>query len=110
MEANNVAVKPAKREVLLGNGSTYPCGSKAPTSPPTTVRRPFVLRAPTPSKTVWPGEFLELQLPDDAPPDSEYALEPRTDAPSLRNLKPSQLWPQPGVVSSVVQAIRMPNL
>ena len=76
MEANNVAVRPAKREVLLGNGSTYTYGSQAP--PPTTVRRAFVLRAPTPSKTVWPGEFLEVQLPDDAPPDSEYATEPRT--------------------------------
>ncbi|XP_073234993.1 uncharacterized protein [Porites lutea] len=80
------------------------------TATSTTVRRAFVLRAPTPSKTVWPGEFLEVQLPDDAPPDSEYALEPRTDAPSLRNLKPSQLWPPPGVVSSVVRAIRIPNL
>ena len=28
----------------------------------------------------------------------------------MRNLKPSQLWPQPGVVSSVVQAIHIPNL
>ena len=74
MEANDVAVWPAKREVLLGNGSTYTYGSQAPPSPPTTVRRAFVLRAPTPSKTVWPGEFLEIQLPDDAPPDSEYAL------------------------------------
>ena len=36
-----------------------------------------------------PGEFLEVQLPDDAPPDSEYVLKPPTDAPSLRNLKPS---------------------
>ena len=110
MEANDVAVRPAKREVLLGNGSTYTYGSQANPSPPTTVRRAFVLRAPTPSKTVWPGEFLEVQLPDDAPPNSEYALEPRTDAPRLRNLKPSQLWPQPGVVSSVVRAIRIPNL
>ena len=83
---------------------------KAPPSPPKTVRRAFVLCAPAPSKTVWPGEFLEVQLPDDAPPDSAYALEPRTDAPSLRNLKPSRPWPQPDVVSSVVQAIRIPNL
>ena len=58
-------------------------GSQAPPSPPTTVRRAFVLRAPTPSNTVWPGEFLEVQLPDDAPVGLEYALEPRTDAPSL---------------------------
>ena len=71
MEVNDVAVRPAKREVLLGSGSTYTYGSKAPPSPPTTVRRAFVLRAPTPSKNVWPGKFLEVQLPDDAPPDSE---------------------------------------
>ena len=63
------------------HGHAY--GSQAPPSPPTTVRRAFVLRAPTPSKTVWPGEFLEVQLPDDAPVGLEYALEPRTDAPSL---------------------------
>ena len=81
-----------------------------PGPPPTTVRRAFVLRAPTPSKNVWPGEFLEVQLPDDAPPDSEYVLEPPTDALSLRNLKPSQLWLQPSVVSSVVRVIRIPNL
>ena len=34
MEANEVAVRPAKREVLLGNGSTYTYGSQAPPSPP----------------------------------------------------------------------------
>ena len=110
MEANDVAVRPAKREVLLGNGSTYAYGSKSSPSPLPTVRRAFVLRAPAPSKTVWPGEFVEVQLPEDAPPDSEYALEPRTDAPSSHNRKPSQLWPQPSLVSSVARAIRIPNL
>ena len=110
MEANDIAVRPAKREVLLGNGSIYTYGSKSPPSPLPTVRRAFVLRAPTPSKTVWPRGFVEVRLPDDAPPDSEYALEPRTDSPSSRNLKPSQLWPQPGVISSVARAIRIPSL
>ena len=110
MEANEIAVRPAKRKVLLGNGSVYTYGSKSPPSPLPPVRRAFVLRAPAPSKTVWPGEFLEVQLPDDAPPDSEYALEPRTNAPSSHSLKPSQLWPPPSVVSSVARAIRISNL
>ena len=57
MEANDVAVCPAKREVLLGNGSTYTYGSKAPPSPLPAICRVFVLHAPTPPKTVWPGEF-----------------------------------------------------
>ena len=110
METNDIAVRPAKREVLLGNGSAYTYGSKSPPSPHATARRAFVLRAPSPSQTVWPGEFVEVRLPDEAPSDSEYALEPRIDAPSAHNLKPSQLWPQPGVVSSVARAIRIPNL
>lgn len=110
METNDIAVRPAKREVLLGNGSVYTYGSKSPPNPHATARRAFVLRAPAPSQTVWPGEFMEARLPDDAPSDSEYALEPRIDAPSAHNLKPSQLWPQPGVVSSVARAIRIPNL
>lgn len=110
METNDIAVRPAKREVLLGNGSVYTYGSKSPPNPHATARRTFVLRAPAPSQTVWPGEFMEVRLPDDAPSDSEYALEPRIDAPSAHNLKPSQLWPQPGVVSSVARAIRIPNL
>ena len=38
--------------------------SRYPPSPLATVRRAFVLRAPAPSPTVWPGEFVEVQLPD----------------------------------------------
>ena len=34
MEANDVAVRPVKRVVLLGNGSAYTYGSQAPPSPP----------------------------------------------------------------------------
>ena len=41
MEANNIAVRFAKREVLLGNGSTYTYGSQAPPSPPTTFAEPL---------------------------------------------------------------------
>lgn len=52
MEANDVAVRLAKREVLLSNGSpTHTCPRPHPV-PPTTVHRAFVLCAPTPSKTV----------------------------------------------------------
>ena len=84
-------------------------GSQTSPSPPTTVRRAFVLRAPTPSKTVWPGEFLEVQLPDDAPVGLEYALEPRTDAPSLYVIS-SPLSCGRNLVSFPVWAIHIPNL
>ena len=110
MESNDIAVRPAKRQVILGDGTIHNYGSQQPVSISPTARRAIVLRSPPTSTTVWPGEFLEGELPGDAPPDSVYALEPRTDAPSVRELTASQLWPQPTMVSSVAGKIRIPNL
>ena len=110
MEANDISVRPAKRQVILGDGTTYVYGSQSPSAVSTTARRAIVLRAPPTSTTIWPGEFVELSLPDSVPPDWEYALEPRCDAPSVRRLTTSQLWPPPSIVSSVAGKIRIPNL
>ena len=110
MEANDIAVRPAKRLVTLGDGTTYSYGSNAPPLSPITARRAFVLRAPAPARVVWPGEFLEMQLADDACPDAEYAIEPRSDSQCVRRLRPSGMWPRPGVVSSVAGMIRIPNM
>jgi len=51
-----------------------------------------------------------MQLPEEAQPDSEYAIKPRTDSPSFWKLQQTQIWPQPSIVSSVAQKIRIPNL
>lgn len=110
MEANDIAVRPAKRQMILGDGSIYNYGSQHPAAVSSAARRALVLRSPPTSTTVWPGEFVEVELPSEAPPDSEYALEPRTDAPSVKKLTVSQLWPTPGIVSSIAGKIRIPNL
>ena len=110
METNDIAVRPAKRQVILGNGSIISYGSQHPATVNSAARRAIVLRSPPKSMTVWPGEFVEVDLPSDVPPDSEYALEPRTDSPSIRKLSASQLWPAPRIVSSVAGKIRIPNL
>ena len=110
MEANDIAVRPAKREVMLGDGTTHTYGSTPPAEANTAACQAFVLRAHTPSKTIWPGEFLEIQLPDDAEPDSEHAIEPRTDSPSAQQLGLSQVWPQPDILSSVERKIRIPKM
>lgn len=110
MEVNDVTVRPAKRLVILSDETTFMYGSSVTPPNNKAVRRATVLRAPPTSTTVWPGEFLELTLPDDVPSDAEYALEPRTDAPSVRTSKVSQLWPSPDIMSSVAGKIRIPNL
>ena len=110
METNDVAVRPAKRQVILSNGSAYTYGSVQSQASTAAARRALVLRAPPTSTTVWPGEFVEIELPGDVPADTEYALEPRIDAPSVKRLTASQLWPCPNIVSSVAGRIRIPNL
>jgi hypothetical protein len=76
MEANDISVRPARRTVLICDTS-YTYGSNKTKSP--AVRRAVVLRAPSTTTTIWPGEFIEIALPD-CIADNVYALEPRTDA------------------------------
>ena len=80
MEFNDIAVRPARRTVII-RGNLYKYESSETKPPHTAVRRTVVLRAPSTSTTIWPGEFLEVALPDDVPADNDYALEPRTDQP-----------------------------
>ena len=59
-----------------------------------------VLRVPV-STTVWPGEFIEVDLPGDIPSDCDYALEPRIDSPVQ--------WPiQGGAFGQVKKCKRAP--
>ena len=94
----------------LGMAPTYAYGSQASAVPSTAARRGIVLCAPPTSTTIWPGDFVEINLPEEALPDCEYALEPRSDAPTVRKLTASHLWPPPRIVSSVAGKIRIPNL
>ena len=109
MSVNDIAVRPARRQVILGDGSTFTYGS-APVPHNNTVRRATVLRAPSSPTTIWPGEFLEINLPPDLPADSDYIVEPRLDSPSIRKCSTSEMWPLPSVLASVAGRIRIPNL
>ena len=58
---------------------------------------------------VLPGEYLELSLPPNIDPDCTLAIEARTDAPSNKYSKGSQLWPQPQIVDAVASRVRLVN-
>ena len=95
MEANDITIRPAKRQVIFGDGTifTYESVNHPPTH--NAVRRAQVLRAPSSSTTVWPGNFIEIVLPEDLSPDAEYALEPRFEATNARSAKVVDMWPPP---------------
>ena len=87
IEMNDMAVRPARREVLINDDLVGKYGLTTPKGPNPVARRVFVLRAPSPAKTIWPGECLEIKLPHDVEPDAEYAIKPHTDTPSVRKRK-----------------------
>ena len=88
MESNDIAVRPTKRQVILGDVTIHNYGSQQPVTINSTARRAIVLRSPPTSTAIWPGEFWNCgQMPPG-----------------------SQLWPQPTMASSVAGKICIPNL
>ena len=108
MERNDVAIRPAKRQITLDDGTVYSYGSTGKSKTGHAVRRAHVLRAPSKTMTLWPGEFLELALPPQFADDETLALEPRTDSPPTPSL--TEFFPVPQVVPSIAGRIRIPNL
>ena len=106
METNDISIRPAKRSIIFSDGEVYTYGS-GHTSASHKIRLTHVVRAPPENTTVWPGEFIEVSLPETYP-DSEYALEPRYDT----SVAPShgEMWPHPTVVHSIGGKVRIPNL
>lgn len=109
MSSNDISVRPARRLVTLADGAVFSYGSTDSELAKNAVRRTITLRAPPVSTTVWPGEFLEITLPPDAPSDAIYAMEPRLDA-RMGKGNAMHDWPHPGVIPSVAGIIRIPNL
>lgn len=78
MEKNDVSIRPAKRQIRLGEDvSSY--GSLQTPVDRHAVRRVHMLIAQD-KDTVWPGEHIELELPPDlCDVDCELAVELRVD-------------------------------
>ena len=88
MEINDVAIRPAKRIISLADGTTWTYGTTDTALNRHAIRRAHVLRAPSTNTTVWPGEFVEVNLPADLfIEDSTFALEPRFDSNSNKSVR-----------------------
>ena len=83
MVSNDVAVRPAKRYVILGDETTLYVWINKQIGRPSCHTSRTRAACPATSTTMWPGGFLEIELPSDIPSDSEYALESRIDAPNM---------------------------
>ena len=83
MTSNNIAVCPAKREIIIAgcDVASYGCSQSLQTQ----------------YTTVWPGEFLEIDAPSELLKDSTLAIEPRIDSVSSSHLTPTHTCPPPDI-------------
>ncbi len=109
MASNDIAVRPAKREIIIAGTDVSSFG--CPQSPQNhhAVRACYLIRAPSVNSTIWPGEFLEVDAPPELLKDSFLAIEPCADSVSSGHLKHTHAWPHPDIVQTVGGKLRLLN-
>jgi hypothetical protein len=107
MVDNDIAVRPSKKKIIIDGCETIEYGTKSSRTPKARRAQSVLLRAPSRNTVVLPGDFIELTVPEDAKPDSTYALEPRYDSPVNHNRKSA--WPYHQEVTAVGSSVRVVN-
>ena len=108
MVLNDVHVRPKFSQIYIGDNDTFQYkSSKA--SQHHSIRRASieVLRAPK-TDTIWPGEFVELDVPTKFATDTSIAIEPRIDSTDSR-VSGESTWPTPCIVETVAGKVRISN-
>ena len=109
---NDITVRPAKCQVHIQDSEIIhyePMDDTTTGSHAVRHAQIFTLRAPSSTTVVWPGEYLELDIPPDLGDDCILALQPRTDTPISKHTKPSHIWPEPQILEAVGSKIRLVN-
>ena len=106
LETNCFNIDFKKRQINLPDGSTceYAPSSKPP-QPRINLISNHLVRMQDKSTTLWPGDFIELEVPNQLDTFSDLALEPRHDSLSSEQLK---AFP-PNTYHNVAGYIRVPN-
>ena len=95
MTMNDVAVHPAKYQIIFRGNIIIKYAGTGGTSKHHPIRRTHLLRAPATGTTIWPGEFVELSISSEISSDTPLALEPRSDNPKIVHKTEPVLWPEP---------------
>jgi hypothetical protein len=108
MVDNDITLRPAKYEITFSDGKSYHyCHQNRNKNNNSThmIRKTnaHILRAPSSNVTIWPGDFLEIDIPPEYN-NVDIAVEPRLQKPSVRD------WPTPFVVTPICGKIRIPNV
>ena len=106
MVKNDVWLRPSKEIIGIGD-RTY--DYKAASSRAPVVRRvqTTLIRSPS-NTTVWPGDFVELEVPIQFAGE-QVGIEPRIDSNINTKSVTTKPWPEPQLVTCCDNTIRIPN-
>ena len=109
--ANDITVRPALCQVRIQDSDVIHYNPDSDSTGSHAVQRAqsYVLRASSSTTVVWPGEYVELDVPSNLGDDCVLALQPRTDTPISKHTKPTCIWPEPQVIEAVGSKIRLTN-
>ena len=83
MVRNDIGVRPAKRQIAIGDTEIINYGSSSRHTRQPNVRRIQSFLLCNPNRTVvLPGDYVQFSTPSDSDSDTWWALEPRLDSPS----------------------------
>ena len=106
MVTNDISIRPSKHQITIQDSNII---YYSPSSTPTHanhIRRTqaHILRAPSTTSVIWPGEYIDVPIPNEIEPDTTLAIEPRPDY-----TKHTQDWPHPQIVEAVAGHVRILN-
>ena len=107
MIKNDITVRPAKFQVVFNdNTSCYYNHNESRHKSHNSIRltHSHLLRAPPSNTTIWPGDYIEIDLPKSFGEDESVALEPRYDNSTF-----DSRWLLPNIITPVARKIRIPN-
>ena len=111
--ANDISVRPATQQITIQGSETvvYSTDDKHSTqSHAIRHATSYVLRSSSPTAVIWPGDYLEVDVPPELGTDSTIAIEPRSDTFSFKRPPPTENpWPQPRVIDTVGSKVRITN-
>ena len=105
MERNDIGIRPSRNLVTIGDSLSIQYEPSGFPPERTHIRRAqcHILRSEPSPTIVWPGAFLELNIPRELHPESSLAMEPRIDGNIPTN------WPTPNLVEAVGGKVRLIN-
>ena len=109
---NDISVRPAKCQVRIQDSEIIHYEHMSDqTTASLAVRRAqcYTLRAPSSTTVLWPGDYIELDVPPDLREDCVLALQPHTNTPVPKHTKPTTSWPEPQILEAVGAKVRLVN-